>query len=89
MQNRSKCYLGVYFFLVVKLLDTICLSVDLFSNDISLRYISSMDAKAGVYTYGRCCLHYIFIDQIRARPDRDGGLAEAYTPKTAMETKNL
>ena len=25
----------------------------------------------------------------RARPDRDGGLAEAYTPKRAMKTENL
>ena len=64
MQNRSKCYLGVYFFLVVKLLDTIYLSIDLFSNGISLRYnFSSMDAKAGVGIYARCCLHYIYVDQ--------------------------
>ena len=64
MQNRSKCYLGVYFFLVVKLLDTIYLSIDLFSNGISLRYnFSSMDAKADVGIYARCCLHYIYVDQ--------------------------
>jgi len=63
-QNRSKCYLGVYVFLAVKLLDTIYQSIDLFSNGIGLRYIfSSMDANAGVGIYARCCLHYIFIDQ--------------------------
>ena len=54
----------IYFFLVVKLLDTIYLSIDLFSNGISLRYnFSSMNAKAGVGTYARCCLHYIYVDQ--------------------------
>ena len=65
--NNAKSFkmlFGCIFFLVVKLLDTIYLSIDLFSNGISLRCnFSSMDAKVGVAIYARCCLHYIFIDQ--------------------------
>ena len=55
---------GVCALLVDKLLDTIYLSMDLFSNDISPKYISSsIDSKADVGIYALCCLHYIFIDQ--------------------------
>jgi len=59
-KNRSKCYLGVSgandsstpgvcVLFVGKLLDTIYLSIDLFWNDISLRYIFMINGLKG------CC----------------------------------
>ena len=80
----SKCYLGVYVLLVNKLLYTICQSIDLFSNDVSLKYIFYlMDTNANFGIYVPSFVIYItfLLIKTRARPDRDGGLAEADAPK--------
>ena len=69
-----------------KLLYTICQYIDLFSNDVSLKYIFPlMDPKAdfGIYVLSFVVYIAFLLIKSRARPDRDGGLAEADAPKRA------
>ena len=68
-----------------KLLYTICQSGGLF-DEVSLKYVFPlMDPKADFGIYVLSFLVYItfLLIKTRARPDRDGGLAEADAPERA------